>query len=101
MLFWFIVKFLIVCLLISVVLLVISDRFESKLLVIIGSIIFNLKFLDCLFMVIVVLLFIICVEVIVIVFGMIGFILLGIIDEFGCSVGSVILFKLVKGLEFI
>lgn len=95
------VNFLIVCLLIRFVLLVISDKFESKLVVIIGSIILSLKLLDWLFMVMVVLFLIIWVEVIVMVLGIIGFILLGIIDELGCNVGNVILLSLVSGLEFI
>lgn len=74
---------------------------ESRLCVINGNIIFNLKFLDCFVIVIVVLLLIICVFIIVVVFGIIGLILLGIIEELGCNVFSFILFKFVSGLEFI
>lgn len=69
--------------------------------VIIGSIILSLKLFVWLVIVIVVLLLIICVLIIVVVLGIIGFILFGIIDEFGCKVLSLILLRLVRGFEFI
>lgn len=68
---------------------------------IIGSIILSWKLLDWLVMVMVVLLLIICVVIIVMVFGIIGLIFFGMIEEFGCKFCSLIFFNFVKGLEFI